>query len=50
MYATGKHPHEIAHAACLAMLNAWQGMELDESMWSGGPSFIILPLTENPND
>lgn len=39
---------KAARAACLAMLRAWPGMEIDEAMWSGGPNFVILPLPQEP--
>jgi hypothetical protein len=41
----------LSTSECLvAMLKAWPGMELDEAMWSGGPSFIILPLNTETSD
>lgn len=36
----------IARAAFLAMVEAWPGCEKDDL----GPAYLILPLTENPDD
>lgn len=38
-----------AHAACLAMLEAWPGMEVF-SIMSDGEESILLPITENSNE
>lgn len=37
----------IAHAAFLAMLEAWPGVGRD---WSNDEEIIALPLTESPDD
>lgn len=55
MYSTGRHPDQIARAACLAMLKAWPGMEHDPGALVAetyrDPGKIILPLPqENTND
>jgi hypothetical protein len=39
---------EAARAAFLAMLAAWEGMEIDDSQYGG--DFIILPLPQEASD
>jgi hypothetical protein len=39
---------EAARAAFLAMLAAWEGMEIDDTQY--GADFIILPLPQEVSD
>lgn len=39
----------VARAACLAMLNAWPGMDTGPNIYGRQDAIIHLPLTENPD-
>jgi hypothetical protein len=42
--------HFAVRAACLAMLKAWPGMDIEGFAWASKPDIMMLPLPKESSD